>query len=214
MTFSSQTSKISSCILLAAALSCAIPSLVAAQESASEPAVVPVIFTLDKPQAVTLIVEDAQGRRVRNLFGAKEFPAGTHTVSWDGLVESGMDVVTVHGHYRYGIEKLALAEPGSYTARALVHDPVDVLYEFAVNTGGNPPWKTVAGTGGWLHDHSPPSDVLLIPQTQQLLVCSAVGEIGHGIVYLDPATGKKLSGVRSYGGGGWCGAQWLAPNEG
>ena len=215
MKFSSQTSKIASSILLAAALSCAIPSLAAAQDSAPEPAVVPVTFTLDKPQAVTLIVEDAQGRRVRNLFGAKEFPAGTHTVSWDGLVESGMDVVTVPGHYRYGIQKLALAEPGSYTARALVHDPVDILYEFAVNTGGNPPWKTVDGKGGWLHDHAPPSDVLLIPQTQQLLVCSAVGEIGHGIVYLDPATGKKLSGVRSYGGGGgWCGAQWLALNAG
>ena len=35
-----------------------------------------------------------------------------------------------------GIQKLALAEPGRYTARALVHDPVDIRYEFAVNTGG------------------------------------------------------------------------------
>jgi hypothetical protein len=186
-----------------------------AKEAAPEPVVVPVTFTLDKPQAVTIVVDDAEGRRVRNLFGGKEFPAGTHTVSWDGLVEQEMQRVTVPGHYSYGIQKLALAEPGRYTARALVHDPVDIRYEFAVNTGGTPPWKTVAGTGGWLHDHTPPSDIVLIPQTKRLLVASAVGEIGHGMVYLDPATGKKLAGARSYGvGGGWCGAQWLARDAG
>ncbi len=197
--------------LLAAAAAPAAAPAPAAKDKAPEPVVVPVTFTLDKPQAVTVVVEDAQGKRVRNLFGAKEFPAGTHTVSWDGLVEAEMERVTIHGHYTYGIQKLALAEPGRYTARALVHDPVDIRYEFAVNTGGNPPWKTVAGTGGWLHDHTPPSDVVYIPQTKRLLVCSAVGEIGHGMVYLDPASGKKLAGARSYGGGGgWCGAQWLA----
>jgi hypothetical protein len=186
-----------------------------AKDDALEPVVVPVTFTLDKPQAVTIVVDDAQGKRVRNLFGAKVFPAGTHTVSWDGLTEEEMQRVTIHGHYTYGIQKLALAQPGRYTARALVHDPVDIRYEFAVNTGGTPPWKTVAGTGGWLHDHTPPSDLVLIPQTKRLLVASAVGEIGHGMVYLDPATGKKLAGARSYGvGGGWCGAQWLARDAG
>ena len=186
-----------------------------AKDSGPEPVVVPITFTLDKPQAVTIVVDDAQGKRVRNLFGAKVFPAGKHTVSWDGLAEEGVQVVTVHGQYRYGIQKLALAEPGRYTARALVHDPIDILYEFAVNTGGNPPWKTVNGKGGWLHDHAPPSDLVLVPQTKRLLVASAVGEIGHGMVYLDPATGKKLAGARSYGvGGGWCGAQWLARDAG
>lgn len=201
-------------MLAAAAAPAAAPAL-AAKDQAPEPVVVPVTFTLTKPQAVTVVVEDAQGKRVRNLFGAKEFPAGTHTVSWDGLVEAEMERVTIHGHYTYGIQKLALAEPGRYTARALVHDPVDIRYEFAVNTGGNPPWKTVDGMGGWLHDHTPPSDVVFIPQAKRLLVCSAVGEIGHGMVYLDPATGKKLAGARSYGGGGgWCGAQWLARDAG
>ena len=186
-----------------------------AKEAAPEPVVVPVTFTLDKPQAVTIVVDDAQGKRVRNLFGGKEFLAGTHTVSWDGLVEQDMQRAVVPGHYYYGIQKLALADPGRYTARALVHDPVDIRYEFAVNTGGTPPWKTVAGTGGWLHDHTPPSDIVFIPQAKRLLVASAVGEIGHGMVYLDPATGKKLAGARSYGvGGGWCGAQWLARDAG
>lgn len=209
-----QTNAVQPGLLAAAAAPAAAPAL-AAKDQAPAPVVVPVTFTLTKPQAVTVVVEDTQGKRVRNLFGAKEFPAGTHTVSWDGLVESGMDVVTVPGHYRYGIQKLALAEPGRYTARALVHDPVDIRYEFAVNTGGNPPWKTVDGTGGWLHDHTPPSDVVYIPQTKRLLVCSAVGEIGHGMVYLDPTTGTKLAGARSYGvGGGWCGAQWLARDAG
>ncbi|MCY2991148.1 MAG: hypothetical protein NTY19_25210 [Planctomycetota bacterium] len=201
--------------MLASAAEAATPKPPAAKDNAPEAIVVPVTFTLSKPQAVTLVVEDAQGRRVRNLFGAKEFPAGTHTVSWDGLVESDTETVTIHGHYTYGIQKLSLAQPGTYRVRALVHDPIDIRYEFAVNTGGTPPWKTVDGTGGWLHDHRPPSDVVLVPQTKRLLVASAVGEIGHGMVYLEPGTGKKLAGARSYGvGGGWCGAQWLARDAG
>lgn len=177
--------------------------------------IVPVTFTLDKTQAVTLVVEDAKGNRVRNLFGAKEFPAGTHTVSWDGLIEVKPDIVHVPGQRVYGVPRFVLAEPGNYTVRALIHDPVDILYEFAVNTGGNPPWKTVDRSGGWLHDHTPPTDIVYIPQTKRLLVCSPVGEIGHGMVYLDPATGRKLDGVRSHGvGGGWCGAQFLARDPG
>ena len=44
------------------------------------PALIPIRFTLDKPQAVTVVVDDAHGKRVRNLFGGKEFTAGTHTV--------------------------------------------------------------------------------------------------------------------------------------
>jgi hypothetical protein len=180
-----------------------------------EPVVVPITFKVDKPQAVTIVVEDEKGKRVRNIFGGKEFPAGTHTVSWDGLVETKTEIVTVHGQYVYGVPRYALAEPGKYSVRILTHDPVDVLYEFAVNTGGNPPWKTVDGKGGWLHDHTPPTDVVYIPQKKQMLVCSPVGEIGHGMVYLDPANGKKLAGARSYGvGGGWCGAQLLARDAG
>ena len=66
-----------------------------------------------------------------------------------------------------------------------------------------------SGSGGWLHDHSPPSDILWVPEKKQFFVVSFVGEIGHGAVWLDEA-GRKVSGTRGFGAaGGWCGAQFL-----
>jgi hypothetical protein len=38
---------------------------------------------------MTLVIEDAMGRRVRNLVSETPFPAGANTVYWDGLDENG-----------------------------------------------------------------------------------------------------------------------------
>ena len=37
---------------------------------------VPIRFHLDEPRAVTLVIEDESGNRVRNLIGAQEFQIG------------------------------------------------------------------------------------------------------------------------------------------
>lgn len=46
---------------------------------------IPVQFTLKEPGFVTLVIEDAQGNRVRNLISETYCPAGPNTIWWNGL---------------------------------------------------------------------------------------------------------------------------------
>ena len=180
---------------------------------AAEPAThppVPIRFHLDEPRTVTLVIEDAEGQRVRNLISAQSFPAGDQTVWWDGMREDGVEEIHVSGIARFNRQRYAVAQPGSYRVRGLSRGPLDLKFEFTPYTAGSPPWKTEDGSGGWLHDHSPPSDILWVPEKKQFFVVSFVGEIGHGAVWLDE-TGRKVAGTRGFGAaGGWCGAQFLA----
>ena len=170
---------------------------------------VPIRFHLDEPRAVTLVIEDESGNRVRNLIGAQEFPAGDQTVWWDGMIEDGVEPIHVPGIANFNRQRYAIAQPGSYRVRGLTRGALDLKFEFTPYTAGSPPWKTKDGSGGWLHDHSPPSDILWVPEKKQFFVVSFVGEIGHGAVWLDE-TGRKVSGTRGFGAaGGWCGAQFL-----
>jgi hypothetical protein len=41
---------------------------------------IPIHFKLDRPGVVTLVIEDASGRRVRNLVADRSFPAGDNVV--------------------------------------------------------------------------------------------------------------------------------------
>jgi len=45
----------------------------------------PVWIELDKPQLVTVVIEDAAGRRVCNLVSETQLPAGRNRLSWDGF---------------------------------------------------------------------------------------------------------------------------------
>ncbi len=185
------------------------PILTHAAEPSSHPPV-PIRFHLDEPRTVTLVIEDAEGRRIRNLISAQSFPAGDQTVWWDGMREDGVEELHVSGVARFNRQRYAVAEPGTYRVRGLSRGPLDLKFEFTPYTAGSPPWKTKDGSGGWFHDHSPPSDILWNPEKKQFFVVSFVGEIGHGAVWLDE-TGRKVSGTRGFGAaGGWCGAQFLA----
>jgi hypothetical protein len=185
------------------------PILTHAAGPAAHPPV-PIRFHLDEPRTVTLVLEDTEGRRVRNLIGAGSFQAGDHTVWWDGLREDGVEELHVSGVARFNRQRYAVAQPGTYRVRGLARGPLDLKFEFTPYTAGSPPWKTKDGSGGWFHDHSPPSDILWNPEKKQFFVVSFVGEIGHGAVWLDE-TGSKVSGTRGFGAaGGWCGAQFLA----
>ena len=114
---------------------------------------IPVRFSLEKPGYVTLVIEDANGRRVRNLLAEEKFAAGEHTVYWDGA-----DGADVHLHKTRG----TLVNPGQYVVRGLVRDELKLIYEFAVYNPGHPPWgardnKTGLNFGRWLSDHNQPS---------------------------------------------------------
>ena len=51
---------------------------------------IPVTLSLPEPGIVTLVIEDSDGRRVRNLLSETPFPAGNHTVGWDGFDDQGV----------------------------------------------------------------------------------------------------------------------------
>ena len=175
----------------------------------SNPGGIPVRFRLDRPGNVTLVVEDAGGNRVRNLIGEARMPGGENTAWWDGYDDGEWD--EAHNLVRHRVP------PGNYRVRGLVHDGIRMRYQFSAYSPGTPPWKTKDGSGGWLADHSPPADVLFLPEggpsqvrgRSRLLVCSTSGESGEEFVWLDE------DGCRRYGtNDGFWGGTHLARDSG
>uniref|UniRef100_E6Q088 NHL repeat containing protein n=1 Tax=mine drainage metagenome TaxID=410659 RepID=E6Q088_9ZZZZ len=168
---------------------------------------IPVRFTLRAPGYVTLVIEDAQGNRVRNLVSDTWFPAGENVAWWDGSDDLSRDEDAAgHGQYRIPTHFLP---PGQYHVRGLVHQQIDLRYEFSLYTGGNPAWDTVDGKGGWLTNHTPPSAALFVPAGEGpvnmplVFLGSYTSEGGSGLAWVD-LTGKKQ------GGRGWVGGAWTA----
>ena len=205
---------------------------------------IPVRFKLDEPAFVTLVIErtaavepdsagenpdkDAgkklhytgrRGLRVKNLVSNTWFPAGEHTVWWDGLDESNA-YLTEKSYWRIDG---ALVSAGEYRVRGLTRQAVMPKYEFAVYSGGqSPPWKTRNGLGGWLADHTPPAAALFLPGSSgkgkeaapRVLLSSWVSEAGDGLVWCD-LDGRRVAGTRGIGAGdGWGGAELLARDVG
>lgn len=184
---------------------------------------IPITVNLDQPGQVTLVIEDAQGKRTRNLISAQPMEAGTHTVYWDGLDDLQRDRDAAK-HAIFHIPG-KLVEPGSYTVRGIVHPQIDLIYRMTPYTNGNPPWRTADHASQWLTNHSAPSDVIFLPagaapardgkpasKGGQLLVCSRVAEGGSGLAWLD-MDGNKLWG-QHWLGGVWTAASHMAVDHG
>ncbi len=173
-------------------------------------------FTLKEPGVVTLAIDDADGRRVRNLVGETPFPAGENTAWWDGLDDLGRDVqAAAHGLYHIPAQ---FVKPGTYTVRGLTRKPIDLRFEFSIYNAGTPAWTTEDGTGGWTTNHTPPRCVQFVPAAQApggtplVFIGSYVSEGGHGLAWVD-LDGRKQGG-RATVGGAWTGAQHLARDLG
>lgn len=147
---------------------------------------IPIWVELEKPQLVTVVIENEEGVRVRNLVAEMQLPAGRNRLSWDGY---GDGTRSANGDWVR--QRVA---PGSYRARGLVHDGLTLTYEFTVYSGGNPPWPTPDYTGGWLADHSCPLGAVFIPASSgspfgngasQVLLTSLVAECGSPLVLVD-----------------------------
>ena len=184
------------------------------EKAQEEQHLIPVSFSIPEEAYVTLVIEDAAGKRVKNLVGDTLFAAGNHTVYWDGLDESGKIPGPHSGMYKivgYPVE------PGTYTVRGLTHKNLDLSYEFSVYSPGSTPWLTGShwggGTGGWLADHSAPAAVLALPGAEpRMLLTSPVAESSHGVIWTD-LEGNKLDG-KLWVGGDWTGATHLARDAG
>src|SRR5690606_14677237 len=55
---------------------------------------------LTKPGFVTLAIDDTGGKRIRNLLGEKWLEAGSHTIPWNGLDDSGEPVPAGDYHWK------------------------------------------------------------------------------------------------------------------
>jgi len=196
-------------------LQSAIPPASAPQESASHPPI-PIHFTLPAAGYVSLVIDDAQGNRVRNLVSDTPFPAGQNTAWWDGSDDLSRDREAAdHGQYYIPTHFVA---PGQYRVRGIVHQPIDLRYEFSVYSAGNPPWDTLDGTGGWLTNHTPPSAALFLPADKApggkplVYLGSYVSEGGSGLAWVD-LNGNKQGGRRNIGNS-LMAAQVLARDDG
>ena len=85
----------------------------------------------------TIVIEDKQGNRIRNLVAGVPMPMGTTRIDWDGLDESGR-----------------VAAPGDYTWRAISHPGITPEYLFSFCNDGQPPWRTGSGRDMWGPDHT------------------------------------------------------------
>ncbi len=183
---------------------------------------IPVRFSLSEPGVVTLVIDDRDGRRVRNLVSETPFPAGQNVVYWDGLDESGRVNESYNGVYDVQ-GKLVMA--GTYKVRGLVHKPLDLRYEFTLYNAAQVPWATSDKSSEWLTNHTPSASILFMPPGKaperggvpspsgQLLVGSKVAEGGSGLAWIDAVSGHKLNG-QMWVGGVWTGASHLARDVG
>ena len=165
---------------------------------------------LPKAAYVTLVVEDSAGNRVRNLLGETYLPAGETTVYWDGYDDGQRNETGQLLRHR--------VQAGDYRLLGLTHHGIRMVYELTVNNPGTPPWATKDESGGWLADHSPPADILFLPQgvkspngkgEAKFLVCSTSAEAGSEFVWLD-ANGRRLFGAND----GFWGGTHLARDVG
>jgi len=109
---------------------------------ATTASIIPIPYELKKDGFVTLVIEDPNGVRIRNLIANQPRRKGRHTDYWDGRDEWGRVVA-----------------PGPYRWRGLTHTGLHMSYEFAFNTPCSPPWSNRAGTGYWGSDHRNPQAV-------------------------------------------------------
>lgn len=193
----------------------ALTSIVLPKQS-EEPPPIPIRFTLPEAGVVTLVIEDENNQRVRNLVSETPFPAGENTVWWDGSDDLLRDPEAAkHGVYHLPSR---LVEPGDYQVRGLWHKPLKLHYEFSIYNAGKPAWDTADKTGGWLTTHTPPTSMAVVPGERTrdgkplIFMGAFIAEGGHGLQWLDE-DGTKLGG-QHWVGGHWTGAPTLAVDLG
>ena len=177
---------------------------------------IPIRFKLPEAGFVTLVIEGADGRRVRNLIAETQFPAGESTVWWDGTDDLLRDPEAArHGVYHIPAQ---FVQPGNYRIRGLWRKQIDLRYEFSIYNAGRPAWGTEDTTGAWLANHTPPSGALFVPADRApggkplIYLGSFVTEGGHGLAWVD-LNGRKQGGV-GWVGDIWTGAPFLARDDG
>lgn len=100
----------------------------------------PIEYTLPEDREVTIAIDNAEGVRVRNLFGQFPRSAGKNVDYWDGLDDSGNPLPA-----------------GKYTATVVDHLPFKVKFLNSVYNSSTPPWVTEKGNMTWGSNHGHPT---------------------------------------------------------
>jgi len=135
---------------------------------------VQIAYDLPAEARVTVAIDDANGRRVRNLAAALPRKAGRNVEEWDGLDDNGK-----------------LVEPGEYAFKGLYHPGIHVNWTMSFCNPGNPTWGTPDGRGAFYGDHTNPQ-AAAAGGSYVALACP-MGEAGQHLI------GCDLSGQRLWG---------------
>lgn len=136
-----------------------------------------IFVDIDQPLdgKATIVIEDGQGHRIRNLISGQPLPMGRHRIEWDGLDEQG-----------------SIIAAGAYRWRALSHPGITPHYLFSFYNHGNPPWRNGTPTSNWLADHS--NAIAAATYGDRVYLGAPIAESGDNIVQLDLA-GRKTGSV-------------------
>ncbi len=153
----------------------------------------PLLLEYDLPAAgtVTVAIDDASGRRVRNLTARAPRPGGANAEPWDLRGDAGRTV-----------------PPGRYRWKAIWHPPLELRYRMCPypNVRGASPWLNGhAGPGGWLADHTPPAAACAT--ADRVYLGAPCAESGVSFIECD-LDGRKLWGKHSFAA--WTGPRRLA----
>lgn len=184
-------------------LAAALPA--SAERKVPKELLIPVRFTLPEDGFVTLVIEDKDGKRIRNLVSETQFPKGENVAYWDGTDDLGRDIEAAkHGLYHIPAQFVA---PGEYRVRGLWRKAIHSFYEFGVYNRGNPPWSIADHTGGWLSNHCAPMAAAFVPAAKSPTKEPAVFLGCHLTEGPDGLAWVDLDG-RKRGGKGWIGGNW------
>ena len=105
---------------------------------------IPIAYTLpgDGVRDVTVAIDDASGKRVRNLMGQHPRSGVANRELWDGLDDDGKPVAA-----------------GDYAVTVVDHKPVEVAFVNSVYNAGTPPWKTETSKRLWGSNHGFPTTI-------------------------------------------------------
>ena len=139
-------------------------------------------YALAEDGIMTLAIEDAQGKRVRNLAARIERNKGQNAEPWNLKDEKGNAVGT--GEYRW---------------KGIAHPPLRLLYQMTPypNIGMHAPENSAwlngqSGPGGWMADHTPP--ICVAAAGARVYMSSPVCESGVGLIECT-LEGRKLWGT-------------------
>ena len=139
-------------------------------------------FTMPEDGYISLNINDAGGKVVRQLLTCNFMPKGKRKVRWDGL--------TTWSWTRPGTP----VPPGEYAWSALWHKGIGLRLAGWAHNAGRAPWDDGTGTSNWGGDHGVP--VACAAEGEMVYLGWSGAEAGQAVVGADLAGNVKFRNTR------------------